>query len=160
MIQRFLLASTLILSSTIAFASTAKADTGDVHFTATVPSACTFSSVTAGTLGLVGTSTLTSAAGGGTAGSASLTCNNALATLTVDAPAVTSAPTGYSNSDATKTVSVVGSGANVISLSAAGTNVATPILGTTTLAVNMSTTTTAPLPNGDYDLYVRLTVTP
>ncbi|BAZ29895.1 hypothetical protein NIES4074_23430 [Cylindrospermum sp. NIES-4074] len=44
MSQRFLLASTLILSSTIAFASTAKADTGDVHFTATVHIAILFDS--------------------------------------------------------------------------------------------------------------------
>ncbi len=157
MIHKSLLASAVILCSTVAFTSAAKADTTDVHFTGSVPASCTFSNVTNGTLGLTAAGTTLSSLTGGTAGTARLTCNNIVSTLTADAPAKTSAPTGYDNSTATKTVSVTGSGANTIAINAAGVSVPMLVLGTTNLAVNMSTTTTSVLPSGNYDFYVRLT---
>ncbi|MBE9126962.1 MULTISPECIES: hypothetical protein [unclassified Coleofasciculus] len=160
MIRKSLIASTLVLCGTVAFTSAAKAETADVHFTAQVPSSCTFSNVVNGTLGLNLAGTTLDSTLSGTAGTAQLTCNNILATLTADAPAVATAADGYDHSTAVTTVGVTGTGANVVAIAAPGVPTPIPLTGTTDLTVNMSTTTLTPIPSGDYDFFVRLTVAP
>jgi hypothetical protein len=162
MIRKSLIASALVFCGTVAFTSAAQADSADVHFTAQVPSSCTFSNVIPGNLELVAGTTLSSAvADGGTAGTATLTCNNVLATLTADAPAQQGTVDGYDHSTAVKTLAVTGTGANLVAIATAGTPAPVPLPGVTNLSVNMTTTpTTGFVPSGDYDFFVRLTVAP
>lgn len=163
MIRKTLIASTLVLCGTVGFTSSVKAEeTTDVHFTANVPASCTFSEVNDGTLGLLAGTTLTSAvADGGTAGTAKLTCNNVLATLTADAPAQQGTVDGYDHSTAVTTVAVTGTGANAVAIVAPATPAPVPLPGETNLTVDMTTTpTTGFIPSGNYDFFVRLTVAP
>ncbi|MFP4099931.1 hypothetical protein [Coleofasciculus sp.] len=163
MIRKTLIASTLVLCGTVGFTSAAQAqESTDVNFTANVPESCTFSDVVDGTLGLLAGTTLSSAvADGGTAGTAKLTCNNVLATLTADAPAQNGTVDGYEHDTALTTVGVTGTGANVVAIVAPATPAAVPLPGETELTVDMTTTpTTGFIPSGDYNFYVRLTVAP
>lgn len=162
MIRRSLLISAVVLGSVISFSGAAQAGTADVHFGGTVPSSCTFGAIQNGTLGLnvAGTTLSSDPLSGGTAGSTSVTCNNITATLTADNPAQSIAPTGYDHTQAVKTFSVVGAGANVVAIATPSTPTPIPLPGTTNLTVNMTTTTAALLPSGNYDFFVRLTLAP
>ncbi|RCJ38386.1 hypothetical protein A6770_13655 [Nostoc minutum NIES-26] len=84
MIRKSLIASAVILCGTVAFSCVAKAGSADVHFTANVPSSCTFSNVTNGTLGLNVAGTTLSSIASGTAGSATLTMRLAPGTYRLD----------------------------------------------------------------------------
>jgi len=163
MIRKTLIASAVILCGTVGFSSSAQAqESTDVNFTANVPASCTFSEVNDGTLGLVAGTTLSSAvADSGTAGTAKLTCNNVLATLTADAPAQNGEVDGYDHSTAVTTVGVTGTGANAVVIATPDTPTAVPLPGETDLTVDMTTTpATGFIPSGDYEFFVRLTVAP
>ena len=154
----------LALGSILAFPTIAKADNpGDVFFNGTIAQACDFTEIEDGTLGLADSSTLSSLATGGAAGSAELVCNTLLATVSVDAPAVDSAPADYVDANAVKTATVVGGTIN-LALNAGDTQVSVPSAAVTLaplpLVVNMTATTPGEaLPAGDYVYFVRLSAT-
>ncbi|MBW4694529.1 MAG: hypothetical protein KME27_22505 [Lyngbya sp. HA4199-MV5] len=160
--RRILLLSAMILGGTFAFSSAAQAETADVHFNAVVPSSCTFSNIQNGTLGLnvAGTTLSSLATSGGTAGKATLTCNNVLATLAASAPQQAIAPASYNHTTAVKTVAVTGTGANIVAIVAPAVPLPVPLPGVTNLSVDMTTTTVGLIPSGTYDLFVTLTVVP
>ena len=156
------LLSVMILGSAFAFSSAAQAANVDVHFNGVVPSSCTFSNVQNGTLGLnvAGTTLSSLVTAGGTAGQATLTCNNVLATLAASSPQQAAAPASYNHTTAIKTVAVVGTGANAVAIVAPGVALPVPLPGVTNLTVDMTTTTATLIPSGTYDMFVTLTVVP
>ncbi|NEP18405.1 MAG: hypothetical protein F6J97_16130 [Leptolyngbya sp. SIO4C1] len=164
MARHSLLISAIALGSVLTFPMIAKAENpADVFFNGTITQSCEFENVVDGTLGLVTSDTLSSVAVG-TPGSADLACNTLLASVTMDAPVVETAPNDYDDTAAVKTATLVGGSIN-LTLNAGETQVSVPSAAVTLaplpLVVNMTATTPGEaLPAGDYTYYVRLSATP
>lgn len=157
MIRQTLIASAVVLSSTLAFVSTAQANPVEVLFGGTVTNSCTFSDKVDGTLTTVGNNTLTSI--GASAGTVRVTCSGA-ATLSVNAPANNSAPAEYNDATTVKTGTVVGTGAAALNITLVdGVPVTTGalLLGDTDLTVDMTAAHGTVLPAGDYQFGVTMT---
>lgn len=159
MIARSLLLSVIVLGSTLACTTSAKAGSVDVLFNGVVQQACTFSNKVDGQLALDATgTTLSSLAAGGTAGTVTVTCNAPATLLTINAPVSRTAPAGYTDASATKTVLVTGGvGLNVTLPGGVGVGTGLLLLGINNLSVNMTAGLTTPLPAGDYQYAVTLT---
>ncbi|MGB7444114.1 MAG: hypothetical protein WA919_23865 [Coleofasciculaceae cyanobacterium] len=159
MIRKSLLASLVILGSTLAVTSTAQAAEETVIFNGSVPDSCVIDGKTDGNLGLDASGqVLDSTAPDGLTGTVTITCAGPAA-LTISAPAPTTSPTDYNDASSIKTVTVSGAGlgANISVLGvAAGTGVI-PLGGTNTLDVDMTATMTGGLPQGDYTFGVTVT---
>ncbi|MEQ8995452.1 MAG: hypothetical protein RID53_02975 [Coleofasciculus sp. B1-GNL1-01] len=159
MIRQTLIASAVVLSSTLAFVSTAQANPVEVLFGGTVTNSCTFSNKVDGTLTAPTNSTLTST--GATPGTVTVTCSGP-ATLNVNAPAIKTAPVDYNDATTVKSATVAGTGAASLNITVDDTlGVATGalVLGDTNLTVDMSADHGTVLPAGDYQFGVTMTAT-
>lgn len=159
MIRQTLIASAVVLSSTLAFVSTAQANPVEVLFGGTVTNSCTFSNKIDGTLTTSGNNTLTSI--GATAGTVRVTCSGP-ATLNVNAPENKSAPAEYDDATTVKTGTVVGTGAAALNITLVdGVPVTTGalLLGDTDLTVDMTAAHATVLPAGEYQFGVTMTAT-
>jgi len=147
MIARVIAASAIALGGTLAFATTAKAQTVDVPFNGTVVFQCAFGPVTPGVLVPVGTpaTALSSLAPGGASGLTSILCNSDADIDVTGVNKVAGAP--FTEFDVNATVN--------------GTPALPVTAGVdTALSVDLEVISTDLIPPGDYTYVVTLTAVP
>lgn len=158
MLRRFLLASGLILASTIGFASSAKAVSEPLEFTGTVPTACTLKNPVDGTLGVDGANTmLSSVMTGGTSAKIDVDCDGG--SLSISAPVKTGGTGNTAQSDFESLAAKITTKSSVtVNSGAAGAPITTADTGTATVDMTVEDTTAAIQP-GTYIFDVVVTAT-
>jgi hypothetical protein len=158
MFYRSLFVPSLLLTSILGFATSAKASSAPVIFNATVPAAsCTLTNMQPGSLGLNGANTtLSSSTTGGSAAKIDINCPSG-GNLSISAPSRTGGTAPVTTfSSLTSSITTT----NNITANSSGT--ATPItaLANGTANVNMEATSSAALGAGTYVFSVTVTATP
>ncbi len=153
MLRKLAALSILAIAGSLAFSTTAKAQTVDVPFTGTLAPQCTFGTATPGTLTFTNSQSFTS----GTAGSVSVTCNTANSSLRVSNVAYGSGTTntGYTFNASAATNPGTASYTN----GTAGTPVTIGV-GTLTTSVTMNGSNSGIITAGSYTFNVTLEAAP
>lgn len=161
MIRRFLLASALLVTGTVAVAPSAFAETQDITASGTISKTCVFGTPTAGSLGVAGPNSTTLSTANGSVGGVNVTCNHP-AKLSISAPSQSGSDT-VALTSATNTSTVTASSTSLSSTTI--NNGDTPIALTTGeqtgvsvgMTINNGTTI---IPASTYNYTVTLTVSP
>lgn len=144
-LRRLALVGGVAALSAVAFSPKAQAQTAEVDFNGTIPTTCTFTGTTSGSLASSPSKDWVEASNGsvsgfnlGTAGATSLTCN-ASASVSISAPVKVSAPDNFSDADR-QALLYDPAGNSVITSNFIGDSNLWPSYPTTPGTINSSTT--------------------
>jgi hypothetical protein len=161
MIRRFLLASALLVTGTVAVAPSAFAETQEITARGTIAKTCVFGTASEGVLGVAGPNSTTISTANGTAGATNVTCNYP-AQLSISAPSQSGSDT-VALTSATKTSTVTASSNSLSSTSINNGGTPITLVGgeqtglTVGMVINNGSTI---IPASTYNYTVTLTVAP
>jgi hypothetical protein len=161
MLRRSLLVSAILLASSFGFAGSAKAAKDDAYFEGKILATCAIEQTAAGTLAsadgktLSSSSTVTDGTATGAAATISVECPGGTVEVGTPVPGFVPGSTLTNSTAASSTLNTA-----TVALDGDTDLIVDTAVTTVTGRVNMTATSTTPLPVGDYGYSVLVTVTP